>query len=349
MILTVGLKLDISDSGSLKPMMRRFNEACDWLSGIAFEEKLWHWHPLQKRAYYELRERFGFTSAQALVAIRKVAYCYRNKQRRDKRAGFRPLGGIPLFKHVYYPDRTVRFYGLRMPYDCRPGTELPRQPKEGKLVCRDGEFFIQQSVEVEEPEEYEPSGWLGCDLGIVNILTDGDGQRHSGAQVNGLRHRHARLRGRLQAKATKSAKRRLRCRSRKEAYFARDVNHCIAKKTVAKAIRQRKGVALEDLKGIRARLRVRKAHRRQLHSWAFAQLQDFITYKARLGGVPVALVDPRNTSRTCPKCGSVEKKNRKSQARFECVCCGFGGHADHIAAINIGRRAAGNQPHAAAA
>ena len=46
------------------------------------------------------------------------------------------------------------------------------------------------------------------------------------------------------------------------------------------------------------------------------------TYKARLAGVPLVKVDPRNTSRTCSECGHCAKDNRKSQAKFLCVSCG---------------------------
>ncbi|MEI7770537.1 MAG: zinc ribbon domain-containing protein [Chloroflexales bacterium] len=34
-------------------------------------------------------------------------------------------------------------------------------------------------------------------------------------------------------------------------------------------------------------------------------------------GVPVHAVDPRNTSRTCPKCGRIAKANRSSTASVE--------------------------------
>ncbi len=81
-------------------MMRRFNAACTWLSEVAFNEKLFYWLALQRRAYHELRTSFGLTSAQAVVAVRKVAYAYRNKGRRKQRARFRPTGGVPLYRHT---------------------------------------------------------------------------------------------------------------------------------------------------------------------------------------------------------------------------------------------------------
>jgi putative transposase len=49
----------------------------------------------------------------------------------------------------------------------------------------------------------------------------------------------------------------------------------------------------------------------------------------------VLVVDPRNTSRTCPACGHVSAENRKTQAVFRCVRCGHAADADVNAARNI--------------
>ena len=89
---------------------------------------------------------------------------------------------------------------------------------------------------------------------------------------------------------------------------------------------------------------VRRSQRATLHSWAFYQLRSFVTYKAKQAGIPVVLVDPQNTSRTCPACGHIDKANCPNQSTFSCVVCGFAGFADHIAAVNISRRAVVNPP-----
>ena len=191
------------------------------------------------------------------------------------------------------------------------------------------------TCEVEAPEEKEVGDYLGVDLGIVTLATDSDGHVYAGGQVNGLRRRHARLRGRLQSRGTKSARRLLRKGSRRERRFAADMNHCIAKELVERAERTGRGIALEDLTGIRERIRVRKAQRRQHSSWAFADLRKKIAYKACLLGVPVIAVNPRNTSRTCQECGHCQKGNRQSQARFECQSCGHVSNADYNAACTI--------------
>jgi transposase len=68
------------------------------------------------------------------------------------------------------------------------------------------------------------------------------------------------------------------------------------------------------------------------------QLRAFIAYKARAAGVRLVLVDPAYTSQTCSRCGHCERANRKSQAKFLCVSCGFSAHADVNAAVNIAVR-----------
>jgi putative transposase len=75
-----------------------------------------------------------------------------------------------------------------------------------------------------------------------------------------------------------------------------------------------------------------------VHSWAFAQLGQFLAYKARRAGVPLVFLDPAYTSQTCAECGHVDKRNRASQARFRCRSCGVVAHADLNASRNIARK-----------
>ncbi|HJY88055.1 MAG TPA: hypothetical protein VKE24_14570, partial [Candidatus Acidoferrales bacterium] len=49
------IRLFPKDRAGLLAYLERFNAACDWLSAIAFREGLWHWLPLQRRTYPELR------------------------------------------------------------------------------------------------------------------------------------------------------------------------------------------------------------------------------------------------------------------------------------------------------
>jgi len=215
---------------------------------------------------------------------------------------------------------------------------------QADLVLRKGKWYLYVTVEVPDGAPVDPEGWLGVDLGIRNLATDSDGECHSGSGVETVRQRMLRLRGALQAVGTKSAKRHLKRLSGHEARFRSDVNHTISKRIVQKAKDTARGVALEDLKGIRERTTVQHGQRAMHGGWAFFQLRAFLEYKGRLVGVPVVAVDPRNTSRECPECHLVDKRNRRTQAEFCCVACGFVAHADWVGARNIAARAAVMRP-----
>jgi putative transposase len=60
-----------------------------------------------------------------------------------------------------------------------------------------------------------------------------------------------------------------------------------------------------------------------------------LAYKAESAGRELIAVDPRDTSRTCARCGHCAKDNRTTQAEFACTACGHAAHADVNAAINI--------------
>jgi IS605 OrfB family transposase len=220
------------------------------------------------------------------------------------------------------------------------------QRGETDLAFVRGKWYLFVTCEVETPEPIDVEGALGVDLGVTNIAVDTQrGETHSGKAIKQVRYRHRRLRNKLQKKGTLGCKRRLRKLSGQEKRFAKHVNHCLSKRIVAKAERTKRTIVLEDLTHIRTRVRARRSQRATLHSWAFAQLQAFLVYKATLKGVPVHFVDPRNTSRTCPSCGHIAKANRKTQASFVCTSCGFAGPADVIAARNISGRAVVSRPH----
>lgn len=349
MLCTMKIKLvpNKEQFNSLLETMKQFNLACNKISKIAFDSNTFSKIKLQKLCYYDIREEFKLSSQMTVRAIGKVCESYKT----DKKTlhTFRETGAM------VYDERILSFKGLELAsiltLDGR--IEVPivlsryhqglmcgnRVRGQADLILQDGTFYLMLVVEVPEARPMNVDVFLGVDLGIKNIAVDSTGEVFSGAKVNALRSRHRKLRAKLQAKGTKSAIRLLKKRSKKERRFASDVNHSISKKLVEKAKDTQKGIALENLKGIRINTEktVRKAQRSQHSSWSFYQLRQFIEYKALIAGVPVVLVDPRNTSRTCIKCGHIDKKNRPNRDTFHCQACGYVAPADNVAAINIGK------------
>lgn len=352
MLLPVTVKV-LDPSRGLLRRMERWNEAANWMSEIAWRERIFSLARLNKRCYAEAKSRFGITGSNvALIVTPKVVSAYATKERRARKrpVQFRSQGGVPIGQHSYKRSGQILIHGVRYQIAVKAGVILDAR-HQANLCWTGKRFILHQPLEVQESDPITPTDWIGCDLGIVNILADSDGVVYAGNQVNSLRSRHARLRQRLQAKGTKSARRLLVRRRHRESRFARDVNHCISKKVVTKARDTLRGIAVEELGGIRERIKVRKAQRRQHHSWSFHQLRSFLEYKSRRAGVPLVAVNPKNTSRTCPGCGVIDRRNRPTRDAFRCVSCGLAGPADTIAAENIRAlgRVVGFQPDAAPA
>jgi len=334
---------------SLLETMERFNEACNYISNLAFEQYTASQVKLHHLAYRYLREHFGLSAQMAVRVVGKVVEVYRRDKSRLHH--FKPHSAM------VYDNRILSFKGLdkvsiltlqgRQLIPIRIGeyqeVRINRIVKQCDILLRKGIFYLALTVDAPEATPYDPVDVLGVDLGIVNLAVDSDEEYYSGKEVDNIREKTDKLKTSLQSKGTKSAKRHLEKLSGREANFRRNTNHTISKRLVSKAKDTNRLIALEDLKGI-SDCTVRKSQRRKHKSWAFYQLRKFISYKAKLAGVLIELVDPQYTSQTCPRCGHISKHNRVSQSLFSCEVCAFASNADFAASLNIRDKAIANLP-----
>ena len=352
MKLTVKVKLlpTPEQEASLVKTIEVFNEACNYISQIAFEKKTFGQVGLHKLVYYPVREKFKLSAQLTVRAIGKVSESYRIEKKT-----------LHIFKKhsaLVYDQRILSFKGLdtvsilsldgryKIPIVFGEYAKLEQRKVRGQadLIYHKGNLFLCLVVELPDGTPVNPKGSLGVDMGIVNIATDSDGNTFSGKQIDIVREKTTALKAKLQSCGSKSAKRHLKKISGREARFKRNTNHIISKKIVQLAKDTCRSIALEDLKGFNGRQTVRKAQRERFGKWAFDQLRNFIEYKAQLVGVPVIPVNPKNTSRRCSHCGHIAKANRKSQSEFVCIHCGFSLNADENAAKNISFLAEVKQP-----
>ncbi|MEU3458291.1 transposase [Micromonospora sp. NPDC006766] len=364
----VRLYPDAAQEATLRATLDLCNEAANLASAEAFGRRTFAKQALQRLTYGRLKD-MGLSAQPAIHVARKVAGAYatlkaniragnlgkpgskRRRKAEGKPIGFRRDAAQPFDDRCLswqIADRTVSIWAVggrlsRVRFGCskqQHAALAAHRKGESDLVYRDGKWFLYATCDIPDVEVKDPDGFLGVDLGIANIATTNDGTRHSGKRLNRVRHRNQRLRAKLQRIGTKSAKRLLKARRRKETRFAADTNHRIAKQIVTEAERTGRGIALENLTGIRDRVRLRRPQRVTLHTWAFHQLGQFIAYKATRAGVALVHVDPACTSQGCCACGHIAKANRPNQATFRCTSCGFAEHADVNAARNIAARGA---------
>jgi IS605 OrfB family transposase len=321
------------------------NAACNAIAGAAFAARCANKIALQQLVYYDIRARFGLSAQMTIRAMSTVSEAYQRDT--TKQPHFRPQGAMVYDERILSFHRSDRASLLTLdgrmevPFRCGAYAEgmLYRTRGQADLLYRASSdtFLLAMSVDAPEPTPDDTAECVGVDLGVIQLATTSDGEflkystgpKH--AQVNQVRARSSRFRQKVQKKGTKSAKRLLKKRS-------------------GTAQGTQRGIALEDLQGIRERAgnTVRTRHRSALHRWSFFQLRAFIAYKAAPAGVRVVYVNPAYTSQTCSACGQCEQANRTTQSSFLWCSCGFYAHAEVNAAVNNARRAAVIPPDAAA-
>jgi len=344
------------------------NAACGLISEAAYVASVFDRNGLQKAVYQRVRREHGLGAQAAVRCVKKVVDAYtalhaqvkagllgkEGSTRRVKALGkpivFGPWSAQPFDDRMLswrHDARTVSIWTISgrlrdVAFTGEPGqlkqvAELRRG--ESDLVFRDGMWFLYVCCEEPVAElNTEPVDFIGVDRGMVNLATTSDGVNYSGRKLTRYQRWAARKRAELQAKRTRSTKRLLAKRRKREARFAAQVNHKIAKEIVSVAQRTERGIALEDLQGIRERGRFGRDRRDAFHKWPFHQLGAFLQYNALRAGVAFLEVDAHYTSQMCPRCGHTTRANRPSRDLFRCRRCGLAGPSDHVASLNVRQR-----------
>ncbi len=350
-IRTICCKLQptLEQISQIEETLKEFANACNFLvaninantnTGVKVKNRF----AIHQEFYHVLREKFGLSANLTCRVIARVAVA--------KKAKEFLATSISYDNRIFsYSEKnsafSVKLLHSREKIACQLGDFQRKalhsqKPTSATLVKKPNGYYLHVQVKEPIPEADQVRDFLGVDLGIINLATDSEGCIFSGEELQRQRKRRITARRQYQRKQTKSAKRRLRKLSGKQSRFQRHVNHCLSKAIVTKAKALNRGIAMEDLTGLRSRLEktVCKKLRSQIGNWGFYQLREFIQYKAKIAGVCVALVHPSNTSRTCNSCGYCDKANRPSQAVFCCVQCGHSANADVNASKNIRQLAA---------
>ena len=203
------------------------------------------------------------------------------------------------------------------------------------LCSRKGEFWLHVVVRVPEPDIPKGPEVIGVDLGLNRPAVTSKSRFLGSKHWKEVDRRYFRIRRKLQSKGSQNAKRHLKKLSRKQTHFHRDADQVLSKRIVQNS-QPGATIVLENLANIREGSKIgKKETKGRLHSWTFAQLYDFIAYKAQERGNTVVKIDPRHTSQTCSRCGHQARNNRRSQSLFLCRKCGYCLNADLNAAHNI--------------
>lgn len=347
---TVRLRLAINaEQGSaLAETARQYATAFNAVAEAGWNSKTTNGVRLHKETYRVLRDTLALPSQLVISARMKAVESLKSVRERARQG--RKVGCPRTDKAaVRFDARSFRLdwngiarltlIGGRIEvpvlFDRHSETFKGLKTCSADLVRRPKGWFLHVVVEKEVPDHEDTGQAIGVDRGIKRPAVMSDGKFLGSPRWRAIEERMLALRRRLQGKGTRSARRHLARLNDRLARFRRDCDHVLSKRLV-QSVEPGDTLVFEDLTGIRYNAKARgRANRRRLHSWSFARLGSFVSYKAALRGVRIAHVDPTDTSRRCPACGLIDKKNRRTQSTFHCVRCGYKRNADLVASWNI--------------
>ena len=246
----------------------------------------------------------------------------RFQSRHRRQDGFTLAGAVKLRDHHLYVPRIgwLRVQGSNLYAHGTPRQVRIRQ--EGTRSRPRWYAYIAYAVPAESVKQGAATGVLGLDRNVGQV-TDSTGHLY-----------------------------RLTDQSPLEAKIRRQQRH-LARKRRGSGRGRRLGGQLRQLKRKQARIRgmtqsatgtvaqpgahvkAKAGLNRGILASNWGQLQQQLAYKCgQLVQVPAPY-----TSQTCHQCGTVDPRNRRTQAHFHCGQCGFALNADHNAALNILGRA----------
>lgn len=209
------------------------------------------------------------------------------------------------------------------------------QGKRGtlRITRKSGKWIAQIAVEAEE-KEVTGSNVMGVDLGLkvpAVAVTDDGKVKFAG---NGRQNKYMRRKNKSRRRKLGTAKKinAIRKSKDKEQRWMQDQDHKTSRKIVDFAVQNNVSeIRMEKLANIRNTARTSRKNEKNLHTWSFYRLAQYIEYKARLEGIRIEYVNPKYTSQKCPECGTL---NKAKDRNYRCAC-GYKTHRDLVGARNI--------------
>mgnify|MGYP002145033553 CR=1 FL=1 len=104
------------------------------------------------------------------------------------------------------------------------------------IFLRKGRLFLSVTFKTEAPNVIDNSNCIGIDMGIKNILTVSDGRIYSSKQLLKRKREVKFLNRKFSSKKTKSSRKHLRKRSKKERDFTKNFCHNLTNKFLKETI-----------------------------------------------------------------------------------------------------------------
>jgi len=199
-------------------------------------------------------------------------------------------------------------------------------------------------VEVEKKPLEKTGKVVGIDLGVEKLVTTSDGVAVEDPKVFDEVERRIKTLQKLLSRKRKGSRNYEKAR-KKLAKIDEHVKNLMSDyihKVTSWLVEQYDEIYVEDLdvKEMVEDSESKVLRKHILHA-NFSKFMSHLSYKAERAGRRVVKVDPRNTSKTCARCGYVKKDLTLADRVFVCPKCGWTVDRDYNASLNILRAGSG--------
>jgi len=226
---------------------------------------------------------------------------------------------------------------------------LFHRPLEGKVKgviikkSAKGWYAIFQ-VEVEKRPLEKTGKVVGIDLGVEKLVTTSDGVVIENPKVFDKVERRIKILQKSLSRKKKGSRNyeKVRKKLAKIHEYVKNLMNDYIHKVTSWLIEQYDEIYVEDL-DVREMVEdsESKVLRKHILHSNFSRFMSHLSYKAERAGRRVVKVDPRNTSKTCARCGYVKKDLTLIDRVFVCPKCGWVADRDYNASLNILRAGSG--------
>ena len=291
----------------------------------------------------ELNEVFSQTLQNVQERVDLAFKAFFRRIKAGEKPGYPRFKGRGWYYSFSYPQMGFKLLGNKLRLSKIGDIKIKlHRPKEGKIkrltVRRSvtGKWFACFSVEIEDRPKppWKDGALVGIDVGLKSFATLSNGEKIANPrffleeekELARVQRKHSKVpKGTPQRKKTLKIVGRVHERIANKRYeFAHQVSNNLVKRFGL--------IAFEDL-NIEGMLH-NHCLAKSISDVAWNMLVTLTSYKAESAGSMVVLVDPRNTSKMCSRCGLLVEKALSNRVH-NCPQCGLSMDRDQNAAINI--------------
>lgn len=351
-------KYRLYPSKAQQTAMQKSLDACRWVYNKALETRKTAWEerqenvsrydtikmiPQWKQDNPNLTSAYSQSLQEACTRVDLAFQAFFRRVKAGETPGYPRFKGADRYDSFTYPQSGFRLLGKQLEIS-KIGLVKIRKHRgiEGTIKTltirrtATGKWYACFSCEVEPKPLPKTESVVGIDVGLESFATFSNGekienprffrksekalakaQRKLSKQKNGTSER-------------KKAKKVVAHVHEKTANKRRDFAH----KTSRNIVNGFQVIALEKLDIKQMRESGFKGIRKSIGDVAWNQFVQFTQYKAEEAGREFVQVNPRNTSKTCSRCGQLVEKKLSTRVHV-CPHCGLSLDRDENAAINI--------------